>query len=124
MDAIRTQIQPDSDDFRARKAYMTGLCDELRGHLGRIREGGSERARARHEGRGKLFVRQRIDKLLDAGSPFLEFSALAAHEVYGTHVPAGGVITGLGRVHGQTVLVVANDATVKGGSYLPLTVFR
>jgi acetyl-CoA carboxylase carboxyltransferase component len=122
MDAIRTQIQPDSDEFRARKAYMTGLCDELRGHLGRIREGGSERARARHEGRGKLFVRQRIDKLVDAGSPFLELSALAAHGVYDAEVPAGGVVTGIGRVHGQTVMIVANDATVKGGTYFPLTV--
>jgi acetyl-CoA carboxylase carboxyltransferase component len=98
------------------------LGDDLRAQLARIREGGSPKAREKHAARGKLFVRERIDLLLDPGSPFLELSALAGHEVYEDFTPAAGVVTGVGRVHGQEVMVVANDATVKGGSYLPLTV--
>jgi len=92
--------------------------------LGRIRKGGSEKALAKHAARGKLFVRERIDRLLDPGSPFLELSALAAHEIYPKPAPAAGVVTGIGRVHEREVMVVANDATVKGGSYLPLTVAK
>lgn len=122
MDVLPTQVDTASEDYRANQAHHIGLRDELRGVLGRVREGGSERARARHERRGKLFVRDRIDRLLDPASPFLELSALAAHEVYESDVPAAGVVTGIGRVHGQEVMVVANDATVKGGSYHPLTV--
>jgi acetyl-CoA carboxylase carboxyltransferase component len=123
LDVIESQIQTGDAAFQANRTYHEGLARDLRELLARIREGGSERARERHAGRGKLFVRDRIDRLLDPGSPFLELSALAAHEVYeGAHVPAAGVVTGIGRVHGREVLVVANDATVKGGSYLPLTV--
>ena len=85
-------------------------------------QGGGEKARARHESRGKLYVRDRIDHLLDEGSPFLEFSALAAHNVYDTPLPAAGVVTGIGRVSGVECVIVANDATVKGGTYHPLTV--
>ncbi|MDJ0975882.1 MAG: carboxyl transferase domain-containing protein [Planctomycetota bacterium] len=123
MDVLPSHVSTGSAEFKANVAYHRQLRDDLRGQLGRVREGGSERARARHEKRGKLFVRERIDRLLDPGSPFLELSALAAHDVYPrTQVPAAGVVTGIGRVHGQEVMVVANDATVKGGTYFPLTV--
>src|SRR5690554_5781934 len=95
---------------------------KLRELTAAIAQGGGEKARVRHESRGKLFVRDRIDHLIDEGSPFLEFSALAAHEVYDFAVPAAGVVTGIGRVSGVECVIVANDATVKGGTYFPLTV--
>jgi len=124
MDVLPTQVEPGSALYAKRHAFHAALGEDLRALLARIREGGSPKAREKHAGRGKLFVRERIDRLLDPDSPFLEFSALAAHEVYEKPAPAGGVVTGIGRVHGREVLVVANDATVKGGSYLPLTVTK
>ncbi len=122
MDVLPTQVDSSSEAFRANQACHQAECDALRDLLATVREGGSPKARAKHAERGKLPVRERIDRLLDPASPFLEFSALAAHEVYEKPAPAAGVLTGIGRVHGREVLVVANDATVKGGSYLPLTV--
>ncbi len=104
-----------ADDLRA-------LVDELRTRLAVVREGGSEKARAKHTARGKLLVRDRVDRLLDPGSPFLELSPLAAHGMYDDAVPAAGVVTGIGRVSGRECVVVANDATVKGGTYYPMTV--
>jgi 3-methylcrotonyl-CoA carboxylase beta subunit len=107
---------------------MRALVDELRARLAQARQGGSEKARKKHTDRGKLLVRDRVDRLLDPGSPFLELSALAATGMYGggdgrpDPVPAGGVVTGIGRVSGREVVVVANDATVKGGTYYPVTV--
>ncbi|MCB8957695.1 MAG: methylcrotonoyl-CoA carboxylase [Nocardioides sp.] len=103
---------------------MRELVDELRGRLAVVRQGGSEAARRKHTDRGKLLVRDRVDRLLDPGSPFLELSPLAAYGMYGgdTAVPAAGVVTGIGRVNGREVVVVANDATVKGGTYYPMTV--
>ncbi|MBD3221407.1 methylcrotonoyl-CoA carboxylase [bacterium] len=101
---------------------MQGLVDDLRDRLGTIRRGGGEKAQARHLARGKLLPRDRILALLDPGSPFLELSQLAAHEVYDEAVPAAGIITGIGRIMGRECMVVANDATVKGGTYYPLTV--
>ncbi len=95
---------------------------ELAALLGRIGEGGPAPARERHTGQGKLLVRERIERLLDPGAPFLELSPLAAYGVYGDDVPAAGLVTGIGTVHGRAVMVVANDATVKGGTYYPLTV--
>ena len=103
------------------EAYAQAL-EGLRERLQSVRQGGSARAREKHEGRGKLFVRERIARLCDPDTPFLEFSALAAAEVYDTHVPAAGIVTGIASVHGQQVVIVANDATVKGGTYFPLTV--
>lgn len=103
------------------EAYAEALA-ELKTKLDKVRQGGSERARKKHESRGKLFVRERIRRLCDPGTPFLEFSALAAEDVYATEVPAAGVVTGIACVEGQQVVVVANDATVKGGTYFPLTV--
>jgi 3-methylcrotonyl-CoA carboxylase beta subunit len=99
-----------------------GLVADLRDHLRRAAAGGGERARERHEGRGKLLPRDRVDALLDPGSPFLELSPLAAHGLYDGDAPAAGIITGVGRVSGREVVVVANDATVKGGTYYPMTV--
>ena len=101
---------------------MKELVDELRERLAVARRGGSEAARQKHTDRGKLLVRDRVDRLLDPGSPFLELSPLAAHEMYGGGVPSAGVVTGIGRVSGREVVVVANDATVKGGTYYPMTV--
>jgi 3-methylcrotonyl-CoA carboxylase beta subunit len=101
---------------------MRELVDELRERLALARQGGSEAARRKHTDRGKLLVRDRVDRLLDPGSPFLELSPLAADEMYGGAVPSAGIVTGIGRVGGREVVVVANDATVKGGTYYPLTV--
>src|SRR3954469_10819908 len=104
------------------------LVEELREHLAVVRRGGSESARTRHTERGKLLVRDRVDRLLDPGSPFLELSPLAAFGMYGASaddvyaVPSASIVTGIGRVHGRECVVVANDATVKGGTYYPLTV--
>jgi 3-methylcrotonyl-CoA carboxylase beta subunit len=106
---------------------LRDLVDDLRERLALVRQGGSESARAKHTGRGKLLVRDRVDRLLDPGSPFLELSPLAANGMYGAPgqdnaVPAAGVVTGIGRVEGREVVIVANDATVKGGTYYPMTV--
>ena len=106
---------------------MRDLVNELRERLDVVRRGGSESARAKHTARGKLLVRDRVDRLLDPGSPFLELSPLAATGMYGAKdgqdsVPAAGIVTGIGRVSGREVVVVANDATVKGGTYYPITV--
>ena len=105
---------------------MRDLVDELRQRLATVRQGGSEAARTKHTDRGKLLVRDRVDRLLDPGSPFLELSPLAAYGMYGapgeTPVPSAGVVGGIGRIHGRECVVVANDATVKGGTYYPMTV--
>lgn len=101
---------------------LRDLADELRDRLAVVRQGGSEAARTRHTERGKLLVRDRVDRLLDPGSPFLELSPLAAYEMYGGAVPSAGLVTGVGRLSGREVMVVANDATVKGGTYYPMTV--
>ena len=101
---------------------MRELVAELRERLAAVRLGGTEAARAKHEGRGKLLVRERIDRLLDAGSPFLEIAPLAAGGMYDDAVPSAGIVAGIGRVHGRECVVVANDATVKGGTYYPMTV--
>ncbi len=122
MDVLKSQIDPTSATFRERSAAHAAECDLLRERLDAIRRGGSEKAREQHVRRGKMLVRERVEALLDAGSPFLELSSLAAHEVYDEEVPAAGLVTGIGRVHGREVVVVANDATVKGGTYYPLTV--
>src|SRR5690554_2265 len=122
MSILQTQINPRSDGFQANEASMRAEVMKLRELTAAIAQGGGEKARVRHESRGKLFVRDRIDHLIDEGSPFLEFSALAAHEVYDSAVPAAGVVTGIGRVSGVECVIVANDATVKGGTYFPLTV--
>jgi len=123
MEVLPTQAKTSDKTFQSRRTHNDGLRAELRNLQGEVRLGGTPRSRERHHERGKLLARERIERLLDPDSPFLELSCLAAHEVYpNTHVPSAGVVTGIGNVHGNQVLVIANDATVKGGTYLPLTV--
>ncbi|HEY3675891.1 MAG TPA: carboxyl transferase domain-containing protein, partial [Candidatus Tumulicola sp.] len=101
---------------------MSALVGELRAHLSAVRRGGGEEAVAKHRSRGKLTARERVDLLVDPGSDFLEFSALAAGGMYDGGSPSAGVLTGIGIVDGQHCVIVANDATVKGGTYYPMTV--
>ncbi|QXH37497.1 carboxyl transferase domain-containing protein [Pseudomonas muyukensis] len=122
MATLHTQINPRSAEFAGNSAAMLEQVTHLRGLLAHVAQGGGPKAQQRHTSRGKLLPRERIDRLLDAGSAFLEIGQLAAHEVYGEDVPAAGVIAGIGRVEGVECMIVANDATVKGGSYYPLTV--
>ena len=122
MATIHSRVDVHSDDFKANAESYAQQLDELRAVLADVKEGGRAEARKRHEARGKLFVRERVERLLDPDTPFLELSPLAAYQVYEDEVPAAGIITGIGRVEGQEVMVVANDATVKGGTYYPLTV--
>jgi 3-methylcrotonyl-CoA carboxylase beta subunit len=119
---LRSTADPASAGWRANEAAHRELADELRTRLAEARLGGGERARARHTARGKLLPRDRVDGLLDPGSPFLELAPLAAYGMYGGQAPAAGVIAGIGRVAGRETVVVANDATVKGGTYYPMTV--
>src|ERR1700760_4694443 len=122
MTVLSSSIDPQSADFARNAAAMTRLVQGLRGKLEAGRRGGSEDARARHTGRGKLLVRERIKLLLDPGTQLLELSALAAHEMYGGDVPSASIVTGIGRISGRDCVIVANDATVKGGTYYPMTV--
>jgi 3-methylcrotonyl-CoA carboxylase beta subunit len=122
MPVIQSQLDPRSQDFRGNAAWHRGLVDELDQRLARAAEGGGEKARSRHTERGKLLARDRITALLDPGSPVLELSPLAAEGMYDDAAPAAGIVTGIGRVQGQEVVIVANDATVKGGTYFPMTV--
>ncbi len=122
MKRIKSSINTNSDAFKENDRQNRLRLKNLTDLLGVVRQGGSSKARERHTSQGKLMVRDRIEGLLDPGVPFLELSTLAAHEVYDTEVPAGGVITGIGQIHGRQVMIVANDATVKGGAYFPLTV--
>ena len=122
MDRLDTHIDPQSDDFKRNHDRMAALVAELRDRTAVARQGGGEKYLQRHREQGKLPVRERIEKLLDPGSPFLELSALAAWDLYDQEAPGAGIVTGVGRVSGREVLVVANDATVKGGTYFPVTV--
>ncbi|WP_266159348.1 acyl-CoA carboxylase subunit beta, partial [Dyella silvatica] len=122
MSVIASQIDPRSTEFQASSTQLRVLVDELHRELARSAEGGGDKAREKHTARGKLLPRERIRALLDPGSPFLELSPLAAHGMYEDAAPAAGIITGIGRVNGIEVMVVANDATVKGGTYFPMTV--
>ena len=122
MTAFVSALDPRSEAFRSNEAVMRALVADLRDKLGRVEQGGGAEARRRHLARGKLLVRERVRLLLDPGSPFLELSALAADGMYDGEVPAAGIITGVGRISGRECVVVANDATVKGGTYFPMTV--
>jgi len=119
---LTSQIDVKSPEFAANKAAMTDIVSDLRQKLATVAAGGSAKAVEKHRARGRLLARERIDLLLDAGAPFLELSGLAAHGLYGGEVPAAGIVTGIGRVAGRECVVVANDPTVKGGTYYPLTV--
>ena len=122
MDLIESHIDPASDQFRANEQRMAALVAELKARTATVKEGGGSKYLQRHRDQGKLPVRERIDKLLDPGSPFLELSPLAAWDLYENDAPGAGIVTGIGRVSGREVLIVANDATVKGGTYYPVTV--
>jgi len=122
MNVLKSLAEPRGKDFAANKAAMRSLLEDLRDKVEAIKQGGGAKARERHVARGKMLPRDRIDALLDPGAPFLEFSQFAAHDVYGDSIPAAGLISGLGRIRGQECVVIANDATVKGGTYYPLTV--
>jgi len=122
MNILTSRLNPRSPEFLANAEAMRLLVDDLRRVVGEVAQGGPEAARRKHLGRGKLLPRQRVAGLLDPGTPFLEFSQLAAHNMYGGDVPAASLITGIGRVSGALCVIVANDATVKGGTYYPLTV--
>ena len=122
MAKITSQINPASTEFKTNATVMHGLVEHLQKTVAHIALGGDEKARSRHLDHGKLLPRERLQQLLDPGSPFLELSQLAAYEVYEDHVPAAGLITGIGRIANQECMIVINDATVKGGTYYPLTV--
>src|SRR5216117_3817809 len=122
MPVIKSKLNPRSEEFQANAGAMAGLVADLRAKVERAAHGGDEAARAKHLARGKLLPRERLRLLLDPGSPFLELSQLAAFGVYEDEAPGAGIITGVGRVSGRECVVVVNDATVKGGTYTPITV--
>jgi 3-methylcrotonyl-CoA carboxylase beta subunit len=119
---IETKVQPDSPEFEARAAHNRASAERLRDDVALAALGGNEKSRVRHVSRGKLLPRERVERLLDPGSPFLEIGQLAACDMYEGEVPGAGIICGIGRVSGRQVMIVCNDATVKGGTYYPLTV--
>src|SRR5882757_3842252 len=119
---LSTRLDPAAEEYKRNAEHNLALTEQLRSRLALTAGGGPERARRRHIGRGKLLPRDRVDVLLDPGSPFLELSPLAASGMYGDEAPAAGIITGVGRVSGRECVIVANDATVKGGTYYPITV--
>ena len=122
MPILDSKLNARSEDFKGNAAAMQTLVDDLKAKVAKIALGGGDDARKKHTARGKLLPRDRVQMLLDPGTPFLEFSQMAAYEMYHNGAPCAGVITGIGRVAGQECLIVCNDATVKGGSYYPLTV--
>jgi len=119
---IDSKIVTDGEEFRARSAHNRALAEKLRADVAEAAKGGPEKHRQRHVSRGKLLPRDRVERLLDPGSPFLEIGQLAACDMYDSEVPGAGIIAGIGRVSGRQVMIVCNDATVKGGTYYPLTV--
>src|SRR5207247_1480163 len=122
MAVISSQVSRESEEFARRRELMEGLVAELRERSAEVARGGGEAATERHRSRGKLTARERIDRLVDPGGAFLELNALAAWDLYEGQAPAAGIVTGIGTVEGRECVIVANDATVKGGSYFPLTV--
>ena len=122
MPILESKLSVRSAEFQANSAAMRAQVDDLRARVERIAQGGGDAARARHTGRGKLLPRERVETLLDGGTPFLELSQLAAHDMYDNEAPGAGIITGVGRVSGRECVIVCNDATVKGGTYYPMTV--
>ena len=119
---LHSSIDPTSSEFARNADVMRGLVAELREKLKVVSGGGGETARKRHTSRGKMLARERVDLLVDPGTAFLELSPLAAHGLYGGDVHSASVITGVGRISGRECMIVANDATIKGGTYYPMTV--
>src|ERR1051325_10973216 len=122
LDTIPSKIDPASPGYLRNRERNIALRDELWAALGRVKESGGEDAVAKHRARGKMLARERIDALIDPGAPFLEFSPLAGWGMYDDEAPGAGIVTGIGPIHGQECVIVANDATVKGGTYFPITV--
>ncbi len=122
MEVLRSTVDPASDEFKNNEAAMRAQVEELAAHHARVREGGPARARDKHRERGKMLPRERLAALIDQGSEFLELSALAAHGLYGEDIPGAGLITGIARIEGRECVAIINDATVKGGTYYPMTV--
>ena len=122
MATIQSQLDTKSEEYNANRAHYEGLLAELRERTARAERGGGDEATARHKARGKMPARERVARLLDSGSPFLELSPLAAEDMYDGDAPAAGIITGIGSIQGRECMIVANDATVKGGTYYPMTV--
>ena len=122
MNIIESKLNPRSDDFKANAEAMRALVDDLKQKVAAMALGGGQAARDKHTARGKLLPRDRVQMLLDPGTPFLELSQMAAYGMYHDASPAAGIITGIGRVSGQECVIVCNDATVKGGTYYPMTV--
>ena len=119
---IESKISTKSADFKKNREHMLSLVQDFKEKLEKVKQGGSPRAHEKHKSRGKLTARERLERLFDPDTPFLELSALAAFDLYEKQAPSAGVITGIGSIHGREVLVIANDATVKGGTYFPMTV--
>src|SRR5437899_6559357 len=124
MAVLTSQVEHGSDDFERRRERMSGLVAELRERTAKIAAGGGAAAVERHRGRGKLTARERIDRLVDPGGAFLELNALAAWDMYGGQAPSAGIVPGIGVVEGRECVIAANDASVKGGTYLPLPVTK
>src|SRR5438477_8314448 len=122
METLATHLDTSSEDFRSNRERMQRLVEELKRRIETARQGGGQKYLARHREQGKMPVRERISALLDPNTPFLELSALAANGMYDDEAPAAGIVTGIGRVQQRECLIIANDATVKGGTYLPMTV--
>src|SRR5258708_29941272 len=122
MDPLETHLDTASPDFAANRAHLQGLVDELRRRVAAAREGGGAKYVARHREQGKMPVRERLAALLDPDTPFLELSPLAANGMYDDEAPGAGIVTGIGRVQQRECLIIGNDATVKGGTYFPMTV--
>src|SRR5436190_19459246 len=122
MELLESHLDVQGEEFKTNAAHHRALAAELKRQLECARQGGGKDQVERHKSRGKLFVRDRIERLLDPGTAFLELSPLAAHDLYDGEAPSAGLVTGIGAVHGRHVMVVANDATVKGGTYFPMTV--
>jgi len=122
MSVLKSHAKPQSGEFQANRKHHLGLAEALRQRLEAVRAGGSKQAVELHRSRGKLLPRERIERLLDPDTPFLELSALAAGGLYGDEVPSAGIVTGIGMISGRECMIVANDATVKGGTYYPMTI--
>ena len=122
MPAIHSQLDIRSPEFQANAEAMRVVVDDLKQKISIIAQGGGQSARDKHTARGKLLPRDRVQMLLDPGTPFMEFSQLAAYDMYDDAAPSAGIITGIGRVAGLECVIVCNDATVKGGTYYPMTV--
>ena len=122
MTILQSKVNRQDSEFLAKQAAMQLLVDDLNDKAKTISQGGGERLVERHRSRGKMFVRDRINGLLDEGSPFMEVSQFAAYSVYPEQIACAGVVAGIGRVKGVECMIIANDATVKGGTYFPITV--